>query len=438
MSDPIDCKLAENLRRWVASGQPRLWAESHPGGWDEAELLAALRWSEYWPLDTAAVRQALSEWQTRPNFDRWRAAGEPERWVAARDGEWSHADWLTFLDDLRRSEYWPLDPVAVGAVVDGLGRERRNLRRWRASGQPARWVEARRGRWDHGDWLALVDALRASEFWPVNLDAVGQLLEELRGCDRNLGRWQASDQPRRWVEARQGQWGHADWLALLDELRRSEFWPLDPDAVGRVVAGFKVEWWNLQRWRASGLAARWVEARNGEWDHAAWLGLLDELRGGGFWPVDPAAVGRVLEEVRAEVRNCARWQAAGGPRRWVDAHPGPWGNDEVRALLDALRATEFWPLDARAVGGLLDGLARERTNLRRWCESGWPARWVAARGGHWDHAAWLALLDELRQSEFWPMAPDAIGQALEEAKGRRAERPTWLVFPGGHAERRAA
>ena len=55
-----------------------------------------------------------------------------------------------------------------------------NLRRWRESGQPWTWVEARRGQWDHDAWLGLLDDLKRSSFWPMNPDAVGLVLEETR------------------------------------------------------------------------------------------------------------------------------------------------------------------------------------------------------------------------------------------------------------------
>ncbi len=61
----------------------------------------------------------------------------------------------------------------------------------------------------------------------------------------NLARWKASGQARAWVEAHRGVWNHNDWLALLDELRRSSFWPMQPDAVGAVLEEHKQEW--LQR-----------------------------------------------------------------------------------------------------------------------------------------------------------------------------------------------
>ncbi len=58
----------------------------------------------------------------------------------------------------------------------------------------------------------------------------------------------------------------------------------------------------------------------------------------------------------------------------------------------------------------------EADNLRRWRESGQAWAWVEAQGGRWDHDAWLALLDDLKRSSFWPMHPDAVGLALEEIR----------------------
>lgn len=55
-----------------------------------------------------------------------------------------------------------------------------NLRRWRESGQARAWVEGRKGCWNHQDWLSLLEELRRSVFWPMNTDAVGLALEEIK------------------------------------------------------------------------------------------------------------------------------------------------------------------------------------------------------------------------------------------------------------------
>lgn len=59
-------------------------------------------------------------------------------------------------------------------------REAENLRRWRASGQARAWIASRRGQWNHDDWLSLLEELQRSPFWPMHPDAVGQVLEETK------------------------------------------------------------------------------------------------------------------------------------------------------------------------------------------------------------------------------------------------------------------
>jgi hypothetical protein len=61
-----------------------------------------------------------------------------------------------------------------------LSAEEENLRRWRESGEARAWVEARKGRWDHQDWLALLESLRRSRYWPLRPESVGLVLEEVK------------------------------------------------------------------------------------------------------------------------------------------------------------------------------------------------------------------------------------------------------------------
>jgi hypothetical protein len=58
------------------------------------------------------------------------------------------------------------------------GPEAENLRRWRESGQARAWVEAHHGRWGHEEWLALLSSLERSPYWPMQPEAVGIVLEE--------------------------------------------------------------------------------------------------------------------------------------------------------------------------------------------------------------------------------------------------------------------
>jgi hypothetical protein len=75
----------------------------------------------------------------------------------------------------------PAPPVAANrSAAPALSPEEDNLRRWRESGEARAWVEARQGRWDHKDWLVLLESLRRSRFWPLDPDAVGLALEEVK------------------------------------------------------------------------------------------------------------------------------------------------------------------------------------------------------------------------------------------------------------------
>ena len=66
--------------------------------------------------------------------------------------------------------------------------------------------------------------------------------------------------------------------------------------------------------------------------------------------------------------------------------------------------------------------ADEVENLRRWRESGQARAWVEARGGRWEHADWLTLLEDLKRSPYWPMQPDAVGLVLEEVRREWLQR----------------
>jgi len=71
-------------------------------------------------------------------------------------------------------------PAARADKQEPVRSEAENLKRWRESGQARAWVEAHHGQWDHQDWLSLLDSLKHSGFWPVHPDAVGTVLDEIR------------------------------------------------------------------------------------------------------------------------------------------------------------------------------------------------------------------------------------------------------------------
>jgi hypothetical protein len=252
------------------------------------------------------------------NLRRWQQSGGPRQWVEARGGRWTHADWLGLLEALRRSPYWPLEADAVGLALEESRRRREGLRRWERSGEARRWVADHGGEWTHEQWLGLLADLSRSPYWPLDLNAVATVLAEIRQEWRNLRRWQQSCQAGEWVAAREGCWGPEDRPALQEFLRREGFWPLDLEEAEAVLAQRTAQWWNLRRWQEAGQPDLWVEARQGSWGHADWLALLAGLRVSAYWPMDPDAVGAVLEQARLRYQDLHRDEEAGeeAPASW--------------------------------------------------------------------------------------------------------------------------
>lgn len=68
---------------------------------------------------------------------------------------------------------WASTPDAVGST-----NAQSNLDRWIADGGPMNWIRARLGRWDDNDWEELVEELKITKYWPLDPDSVGQALEQ--------------------------------------------------------------------------------------------------------------------------------------------------------------------------------------------------------------------------------------------------------------------
>jgi len=132
---------------------------------------------------------------------------------------------------------------------------------------------------------------------------------------QNLQRWVQSGHPRQWVVDHHGQWNSQDWESLLATLKHSEFWPMEPNEVGRILEELKtvnafdlqatpqVKAQNLQRWEQSGLPRNWVEGHRGQWTHTEWDGLLEALKQTNYWPMEEAAIRIVLQKAQDELKN---------------------------------------------------------------------------------------------------------------------------------------
>ena len=66
--------------------------------------------------------------------------------------------------------------------------------------------------------------------------------------------------------------------------------------------------------------------------------------------------------------------------------------------------------------------ASPKDNLQTWLRGPDPYTWVVWRDGHWNHEDWTCLLDHLRVSQYWPMDANAVGQAVEEIKASYLQR----------------
>jgi hypothetical protein len=60
------------------------------------------------------------------NLARWLRSGEPQNWVRSHQshaGQWSEEDKRSLLDSLKKSDYWPLRPKSIWALLQRLGKQ---------------------------------------------------------------------------------------------------------------------------------------------------------------------------------------------------------------------------------------------------------------------------------------------------------------------------
>jgi hypothetical protein len=69
------------------------------------------------------------------------------------------------------------NPAAVPSLSSDLNT---SIQRWKSSAEPQEWVKKHLNGWNHNDWLSLLEMLRKSEYWPMDQTDLGRHLEELR------------------------------------------------------------------------------------------------------------------------------------------------------------------------------------------------------------------------------------------------------------------
>ena len=54
------------------------------------------------------------------NLKRWIESGQAKEWVDAHSGQWSYSDWVTYLDELKASPFWPMSPDDIGFHIESF------------------------------------------------------------------------------------------------------------------------------------------------------------------------------------------------------------------------------------------------------------------------------------------------------------------------------
>ena len=134
--------------------------------------------------------------------------------------------------------------------------------------------------------------------------------EQKRRADpnANIDRWQSSNEPGRLVNEMCGVWSKGDFETLLWKLKRTEYWPLDPDAVKAVLEQRRLEWMK----DPANEALSYVVGRAYIQDHSSFGRAVERLR---VLP-NGAGVTRLIEAFQLRP-----WQKLDlVPQPWVDRH----------------------------------------------------------------------------------------------------------------------
>ena len=81
--------------------------------------------------------------------------------------------WKSFAEVLVQMEKLTVDPKEAEKKAE-------NLKRWKASPNPRKWLETRLAGWNHEQWQRLLEQVKTSKFWPLDEAELGRSLEETR------------------------------------------------------------------------------------------------------------------------------------------------------------------------------------------------------------------------------------------------------------------
>jgi ankyrin repeat protein len=103
---------ARTVTELLLANHAEITAKAHNGDTPLSEA-EAMKNSEVAEL----LRRHIS---TGTNLDRWKLTAYPETWVKKHIDGWNHDDWLGLLTSLRKSQYWPMNELAIGQHIEML------------------------------------------------------------------------------------------------------------------------------------------------------------------------------------------------------------------------------------------------------------------------------------------------------------------------------
>jgi len=86
---------------------------------------------------------------------------------------------------------------------------------------------------------------------------------------------------------------------IADELLRIDSSQPAAHKVQEAVQGIKAK--NLSAWEASGKATQWLFSTIGSWDEKDIKDLVEQLKRSSFWPIDPNLLAARLKQLRVEM-----------------------------------------------------------------------------------------------------------------------------------------
>jgi hypothetical protein len=162
---------------------------------------------------------------------------------------------------------------------------------------------------------------------------------------------------RDFVKTRRGGWNHSEWIGFLAEIRKAGYGALSDGEVGLELEGAKHEFWKAY----GDLRQTFVNGKQGNWNHYDWLAFLAEVRKAGYGFLTDAEVGRDLERDKSEYWNGARHRqtAESRPKQnrvTIRIECGKNSAEETfyldgNLLLDAARLQRFSLPDPEKAGG---------------------------------------------------------------------------------------